>query len=523
MSVTSGSGAVFAAVDLGATSGRVITGRVGPGELVPSEAHRFPNTPVRLPDGLRWDVLALYQGMLDGLRAAARTGPVASVGIDTWAVDYGLLDADGVLLGPPFHYRDDRNAEAARRVLAECDGRELYAVGGLQQLPFNTVFQLAAHRTSAQWEAARTVLLIPDLLTHWLTGSVGAEITNASTTGLFDASAGTWSDALIGRLGLDRSWFPPLREPGDPAGTLLPHVAEYTGLPAGTPVTTVASHDTASAVAAVPATEPGFAYLSCGTWSLAGLELTAPVLTEESRAANFTNERGVDGTIRYLRNVMGLWLLEECRRTWDRQGVSPGLDRLLAEAARARPFAAVIDPDDEAFLAPGDMPARIDAHLARTGQAPPDGPGGYVRCVLESLALAHRRALRLAAALAGREPVRIHLVGGGSRNALLCQWTSDATGLPVTAGPAEATALGNILLQARAHGLVGGLDDMRRLVARTQELRHYTPRGDQREWDRAAARLEPVRAPGVPPSTAVRAPTGADRTRYGRRRKETHG
>lgn len=498
MSATSRHAPVFAAVDLGATSGRVITGRVGPDELVTAEAHRFANTPVRLPDGLRWDVLALYQGILDGLRTAARTGPVASVGIDTWAVDYGLLDADGALLGLPFHYRDGRNAGAAEQVLAGCGAQELYAVSGLQHLPFNTVFQLAAHRAGAHWGAARTLLLMPDLLVYWLTGTVGAEVTNASTTGLFDARTGTWSDALIGRLGLERSLFPPLREPGDEAGTLLPHVAVATGLPTGTPVTTVASHDTASAIAAVPATEPGFAYVSCGTWSLAGLELDAPVLTEESRAANFTNERGVDGTVRYLRNIMGMWLLEECRRTWDRDGTPTSLPGLLADAVGARPFGAVIDPDDPAFLAPGGMPSRIDAFLVRTGQQPPDGPGGYVRCVLESLALAHRRTLRQAAELAGREVTRVHLVGGGSRNELLCQWTADATGLPVTAGPAEATALGNILLQARAYGLVGGLTNMRRLVARTQDLRHYSPRGDRRAWDLAEARLEHGRPAGRP-------------------------
>ncbi|WP_405667661.1 rhamnulokinase [Streptomyces sp. NBC_01166] len=489
MSATSRHDPVFAAVDLGATSGRVITGRVGPDELELTEAHRFANTPVRLPDGLHWDVLALYQGMLDGLRAAARSGPVASVGVDTWAVDYGLLDSDGSLLGLPFHYRDARNTRAAEEVMARFDAQELYGIGGLQHLPFNTVFQLAAHRSTAQWPAARTLLLMPDLLVYWLTGSVGAEVTNASTTALFDARTGDWSDALIGRLGLERSLFPALREPGERAGTLLPHVAGFTGLPEDTPVTTVASHDTASAVAAVPATEPGFAYVSCGTWSLAGLELDAPVLTGESRAANFTNERGVDGTVRYLRNIMGMWLLEECRRTWERDGTPTDLSRLLADAARARPFAAVIDPDDPVFLAPGDMPSRIDAALTRTGQATPGSHGGYVRCVLESLALAHRRTLREAAALAGRELTRIHLVGGGSRNELLCQWTADATGLPVTAGPAEATALGNVLLQARAHGLVGELADMRRLVARTQELRHYTPQGDPGAWDRAADRL----------------------------------
>ncbi|MEV5159175.1 rhamnulokinase family protein [Streptomyces sp. NPDC053728] len=489
MSVTSRHDPVFAAVDLGATSGRVITGRVGPDRLVLAETHRFANTPVLLPDGLRWDVLALYQGMLEGLRAAARSGPVTSVGVDTWAVDYGLLDSDGSLLGLPFHYRDERNAPVADEVTGRFGAQELYGVGGLQHLPFNTVFQLAAHRTTAQWTAARTLLLMPDLLVYWLTGTVGAEVTNASTTGLFDARSGRWSDALIGRMGLERSLFPALREPGGHAGTLLPHVAGFTGLSADTPVTTVASHDTASAVVAVPATEAGFAYVSCGTWSLAGLELDAPVLTEESRAANFTNERGVDGTVRYLRNIMGMWLLEECRRTWERDGTPAGLTDLLAAAARARPFAAVIDPDDPVFLAPGAMPSRIDAALTRTGQATPDSLGGYVRCVLESLALAHRRTLREAAALAERELTRVHLVGGGSRNELLCQWTADATGLPVTAGPAEATALGNVLLQARAHGLVGGLADMRGLVARTQELRHYTPQGDSAPWDRAADRL----------------------------------
>ncbi|MFF2012977.1 rhamnulokinase family protein [Streptomyces sp. NPDC058195] len=489
MPVTPHHDAVFAAVDLGATSGRVITGLVGPERLTLTEAHRFANVPVRLPDGLRWDVLGLYREMLDGLRTAARRGAVASVGIDSWAVDYGLLDADGALLGLPFHYRDGRSPGAVERVLAVCGARQLYEVSGVQHLAFNTVFQLAAHRAGAQWSTARTMLMIPDLLTYWLTGSVGAEITNASTTGLFDASAGDWSEALIGHLGLERSWFPPLREPGDPAGTLLPHVAAYTGLPAGTPVTAVASHDTASAVAAVPATGPGFAYVSCGTWSLAGLELSDPVLTEASRTANFTNERGVDGTVRYLRNIMGLWLLEECRRSWERRGGAPGLGELLTAAARARPFAALIDPDDEAFLAPDDMVSCIDDRLAASGQAPPDGPGGYVRCVLESLALAHRRTLREAAGLAGREVTRIHIVGGGSRNELLCQWTADASGLPVTAGPAEATALGNILAQARARGLVGGLTSMRQLVARTQELRHYTPQGNERSWDRAAARL----------------------------------
>ncbi|AQS71466.1 rhamnulokinase family protein [Streptomyces pactum] len=483
----------FAAVDLGATSGRVILGRVGPDNLDLTEAHRFANTPVRLPDGLHWNMLALFQETLDGLREAARTGSVASIGVDTWAVDYGLLDADGVLLGTPYHYRDSRTDDAAQRVWPRVGPEELYRITGLQHLSFNTVFQLASAAGSSQSDAARTLLLIPDLLVHWLTGTIGTEATNASTTGLFDARTGTWAGALLDRLSIDPALLPPLRHPGDPAGTLLPHVAAHTGLDASTPVITVASHDTASAVAAVPATEPHFAYISCGTWSLAGLELDAPVLTEDSRAANFTNELGVDGTVRYLRNIMGMWLLEECRRIWEARGLPAHIPVLLAEAARSTAFGAVIDPDDPVFLAPGDMPERIREHCRRTDQPVPDGRGAVVRCILESLALAHRRTLRQAAELAGRDITHIHLVGGGSRNDLLCQLTADATGLPVIAGPTEATALGNILVQARAAGLVADLAAMRRLVASTQHLRRYTPRGDSAAWDAAAARLTPAR------------------------------
>lgn len=480
----------FAAVDLGATSGRVIVGRVGPDTLDLTEVHRFTNTPVRLPDGLRWDTLALFQGALDGLRQAARSGGVASVGVDAWAVDYGLLDTDGALLGHPFHYRDDRTDGVAARVWAKIGPEELYGITGVQHLAFNTVFQLASTEGTAQRQAARALLLIPDLLIHWLTGSIGAEETNASTTGLFDARAGTWSKDLLHRLCLDPGLFPPLRAPGDPAGTLLPHVAAYTGLDLRTQVTTVASHDTASAVAAVPATAPGFAYISCGTWSLAGLELDTPVLSEASRTANFTNERGIDGTVRYLRNIMGMWLLEECRRTWERENLPTRISTLLADAAGAKPFASLVDPDAPQFLAPGDMPARIRDYCARTRQRVPGSRGAVVRCILESLALAHRRTLRQAAELAGRDITRIHLVGGGSRNDLLCQLTADATGLPVIAGPAEATALGNVLVQARAAALVGDLADMRRLTASTQHLRHYTPQGDISAWNAAAARLD---------------------------------
>lgn len=484
----------FAAADLGATSGRVVVGRVTRGSLTYEVVHRFPNTPVRLPDGLHWDVLGLHREVVAGLGEALRQTPLASVGIDSWAVDYGLLDAQGALVGAPFHYRDRRTDGVPQRVWKAVDAAELYGLTGLQHLPFNTVFQLAAAQGTDALARARRLLLLPDLLTYWLTGSEGAEATNASTTGLFDARAADWSPRITAALGLDPALLPPLRHPGDPAGVLLPHVAQEVGA-VGTagplPVTAVASHDTASAVAAVPAVGEGpVAYVSCGTWSLAGLELGAPILTEAARAANFTNERGIDGTIRFLRNIMGMWLLEESRRTWARQdGGAPGHEELVARAAAAPAFAAVIDPDAPDFAAPGDMPARIAAYCLGTGQRPPADRGSLVRTVLEALALAHARTLRTAAELAGQDIRTVHLVGGGARNALLCQLTADATGLPVVAGPVEATALGNILVQARAHGLVHDRHDLRRLVATTQPLRRYEPSGPRTPWDAAAARL----------------------------------
>ncbi|MBX7548486.1 rhamnulokinase [Streptomyces sp. tea 10] len=473
----------YAAVDLGASSGRVMVGRVGADALELGEAHRFPNRPVRVPEGLRWDVLALYGGVLDGLRAA---GQVASVGIDGWAVDYGLLDADGALLGNPVHYRDARTEGAAEKVWATVPAGELYGATGIQYAPFNTLLQLTAARSSRQLAHAERLLLIPDLLSHWLTGEQGTELTNASTTQLIDPRTRTWAYGIAERLGIDLGLFAPLRQPGDPAGVLRPEVLEETGLAGPVPVTAVGSHDTASAVAAVPATGRNFAYICTGTWSLAGLELAAPVLTEESRAANFTNELGLDGTVRYLRNIMGLWLLQECQRAWD----EPDLGLLLREAGTAPGLRSVVDAGDDAFLAPGRMPQRIAAACRASGQPVPGTRGEVTRCVLDSLALAHRRAVADARRLADHPVDVVHLVGGGTRNALLCQLTADACGLPVVAGPTEAAALGNVLVQARAHGLAGDLAALRGLLTRTQSLTRYTPRGDDARWHAAEARLD---------------------------------
>ncbi|MGW1981422.1 rhamnulokinase [Streptomyces collinus] len=472
----------YAAVDLGASSGRVMVGRVGPGTLELSEAHRFPNRPVRVPEGLRWDVLGLYAGVLDGLRAA---GQVDSVGIDSWAVDHGLLDADGALLGNPVHYRDPRTHGVAEKVWASVPAAELYAATGLQYAPFNTLYQLTAARATAQFAHARRLLLIPDLLTYWLTGEQGTELTNASTTQLIDPRTRSWAHGLADRLGIDLSLFAPLRRPGDRAGLLRPGVLEDTGLTGPVPVTAVGSHDTASAVAAVPADTPRFAYICTGTWSLAGLELHAPVLTEESRAANFTNELGLDGTVRYLRNIMGLWLLQECVRAWG----DPELGGLLREAAGVPALRSVVDAGDEAFLAPGRMPERIAEACRASGQPVPVTPAETTRCILDSLALAHRRAVADARRLADRPVDVVYVVGGGTRNALLCQLTADACGLPVVAGATEAAALGNVLVQARADGLAGDLADMRALLARTQPLIRYLPRGGTARWRDAEARL----------------------------------
>ncbi|MFD5659630.1 rhamnulokinase [Streptomyces hirsutus] len=473
----------YAAVDLGASSGRVMVGRVGPDSLELTEVHRFANRPVRVPEGLRWDVLGLYAGVLEGLREAG--DGLASVGVDGWAVDYGLLDADGALLGNPVHYRDRRTDGVAEKVWARVPAGELYAATGLQYAPFNTLYQLTAARSTVQLTQARRLFLIPDLLTYWLTGEQGTELTNASTTQLIDPRTRDWSHGVAQRLGIDLSLFAPLRQPGDPAGELRPEVLEETGLAGPVPVTAVGSHDTASAVAAVPAAGERFAYICTGTWSLAGLELDAPVLTEESRAANFTNELGLDGTVRYLRNIMGLWLLQECVRAWG----EPDLGALLLEAAKVPALRSVVDAEDAAFLAPGRMPERIAEACRVSGQPVPASAAETTRCILDSLALAHRRAVGDAQRLAGRAVDVVHIVGGGTRNALLCQLTADACGLPVVAGPTEAAALGNVLVQARTHGPAGGLAGMRRLLTRTQPLTRYEPRGGTRRWEAAQARL----------------------------------
>jgi len=473
--VTSGA---FVAVDLGASSGRVIVAEVSPTSLELVELRRFTNTPVALPDGLHWDIVGLYQEVLSGLAQAARLpGELRGIGIDSWGVDYGLLDEQGALLGNPYHYRDERTIPAVAAVNRAIPPETLYARTGIQFMPINTIYQLVADRGSARLGSAHSFLMIPDLLGYWLTGVIAAEVTNASTTALLDAHNRSWARDLVAQLGLPPGIFPPPRAAGEVVGSLRAAVQAETGIGESTVLSLVGSHDTASAVVGIPAAGDRFAYIACGTWSLVGVELEAPVLSEASRAANFTNEVGVDGRVRYLHNVMGLWLLQESMRTWEREGYAPDLAGLIEAAAEVPAGGPLIDPDGPAFLAPGDMPSRIADACRAMGQPVPSSRPEMVRCILDSLAAAYARALADAMRLSGRPVDLIHLVGGGARNALLCQLTADACQMPVVAGPVEATAIGNVLVQARTAGvLMGDLDSLRSLVRKTHEPRRFEPR-----------------------------------------------
>lgn len=466
-----------AAIDLGATSGRVMLGHVGPGELRLQHVLRFPNGPVPARDGLHWNIDELYRSILAGLRAALRDEPdIRSVGVDSWAVDYSLLRA-GQSLGSPFHYRDERNVAAVDEVHSLIDPAELYRRNGLQFLTFNTLYQLTADRMSGRLAEADRFLLVPDLINFWLSGHESAERTNASTTGLLSVETARWDNELITRLQLPGSIFPELVDAGTALGGLSAHVLAELGGGERIGLSTVGSHDTASAVVGVPAGTDDFAYISCGTWGLVGVELEAPVLTEASRLANFTNEGGVDGRIRYLHNVMGLWVLSESVRTWEGDGTAIHLPTLLAEAAAVSTTVPTFDTNDQRFLGPGDMPSRIGEWCSERGIVAPQSRPEFVRSILESLADAFARAVTTAVELSGKRVSVIHIVGGGSQNELLCQLTANRAGLEVVAGPVEATAIGNILIQSRAQGLVTGtLESLRSLVARSFEQTRYRPK-----------------------------------------------
>jgi rhamnulokinase len=478
------------AFDLGAESGRAVLGRFDGDRLRLTEVHRFPNEPVRLADGLHWDVLRLFAEVKRGLALCAKKhGRPASIGLDTWGVDFALLDGKGSLIGNPHHYRDRRTdgmlEEAFRRVGRE----EIFERTGIQFMQFNTLYQLLsmAMDRSPMLEAAEVLLMMPDLFNYWLSGRAVCEFTDATTSQCYDPRAGGWATSMLERLGIPSHFFPEVVPPGTVLGPLAPSVAEETGV-ADVPVVAPACHDTASAVAAVPAGEGDWAYISSGTWSLAGVEVREPIITPESLAGNFTNEGGVAGTYRLLKNIAGLWLVQECRRAWAQQGKQYSYDELTRMAEAAPPFAAFIDPDDPSFLDPTDMPRAIAAYCLRTGQAVPEERGSIVRCALESLALKCRWVLGLAEKMRGRPVGVIHVVGGGSRNLALCQFTADATGRPVMAGPAEATATGNILVQALALGHLSSLEEGRALVRRSYDMPTCEPQ-DCAVWDEAYVRF----------------------------------
>ncbi|MDB5352503.1 MAG: carbohydrate kinase [Planctomycetota bacterium] len=483
----------YLALDLGAESGRGLLGRFDGERLALEEVHRFPNGPVRLLDTLHWDLPRLFDECKTALRKAASGRSLDGVGVDTWGVDFGLVGRNDTLLGNPVHYRDART-EGMVELGARLVPRErIYEITGLQFMPINTAYQLLAMKTAGSplLDVAETLLMIPDLFAWLLTGVRAVERTDASTTQLLDPRSGKWSDELCTAWGLPRQILPDTIEPGTELGMLRSSLAEELGI-APLSVLATAGHDTAAAVAAVPTSgksdPPDWCYLSSGTWSLIGAETLRPVINSATYKYNFTNEGGVAGTTRLLKNVMGLWLVQESRRTWARAGRDYSYEELIPRAEASRPFAALVDPDDASFLAPGDMPARIAAFCARTGQAAPGDEGAVVRCALESLALKYRWVIEKLEEILGTTIRTIHVVGGGSKNALLCQFTADACNRPVLAGPVEATAMGNVLIQAMARGRIGSLRDLRAIVARSFPVTTYEPRGTK-AWDDAAGKF----------------------------------
>jgi rhamnulokinase len=466
------------AFDLGAESGRAVLGQFDGRQLRLEILTRFANEPVRTPDGLHWDVLRLHHDILASLRkCAADHGGADSLGVDTWGVDFALLGRGGVLLGNPRHYRDPHTEGVMDAAFARMPPAELFRRTGIQFMRFNSLFQLLALQRdrSPLLDSAEKLLFMPDLFHHFLTGEKVNEYTDASTGQMLDPATRTWASGLLRAFDLPECIQGKIVAPGTVLGPLLRAVADETGLK-GARVVAPATHDTAAAVAAVPARGDAWAYISSGTWSLMGVELPAPLVNDETLAANFTNEGGVGNTIRLLKNIMGLWLVQECRRTWEREGTTYTYEALMRMAEAAPPFAAVVNPNDDSFIFPADMPTALADYCKRTGQAAPDGVGPTVRLALEALALCYRWVLERLERLTGRRLETIHIVGGGSQNVLLNQFTADACGRPVVAGPVEATAVGNLLTQAVGIGLLGSPADAREVVRRSFEVRIYEPK-----------------------------------------------
>jgi rhamnulokinase len=488
----------LAAVDLGAESGRVVVGTFDGGRLSMEDVHRFPNVPVRVAGTLHWDTLRLFGDVQAGLRKAGAAGPIASVGVDTWGVDFGLLDARGRLLGNPVHYRDTRTDGMVEAAFAIVPRDEIYATTGIQFMGINTLYQLLSmvRAQDPLLDGAHRLLFSADLVAHMLSGASVAEYTLASTSQCLDARARDWARPMLERLGIPTRLLPEIVGPGTGLGALRPELASAAGLE-HTVVVAPGSHDTASAVAGTPLGSPATAYISSGTWSLVGLEVPEPVISDVTLAANLTNEGGVAGTIRLLRNVVGLWLVQESRRALWPAGDAPSYEDLATMAEAAPAFTAFIDPDDERFLRPGDLPARVREFCAETGQPVPGDTGTLMRVLLESLALRYAAAVDQLAAASGHPIEAIHVVGGGSNHRLLNRLTAGATGLPVRAGPVEATAIGNLAVQAIAAGELASVTEARDLVARSFPITIYDPSGD---WSEARARFAALTARTAAPA-----------------------
>ena len=480
----------YIACDLGAESGRVILGRLSGGRVTLEEVHRFPNGAVRIAGSLRWDVLRIFEELKIGLRkVAARRVKVESFSVDSWGLDYVLSGAGQPMLSLPYHYRDGRTDRTYAAALRSPGAELIFAETGIQFMPINTLYHLLAERDGSPCllEIAERFLTIADYLHFLFSGVAVIEESLASTTQLYNPATRAWSERLISEFALPRKIFPPIVPSGTRLGGLLPEVAAELGVEACEVIATC-SHDTGAAVAAVPATGEDWAYLSSGTWSLIGVELPAPLLTAAARAHNFTNEAGFGGTTRFLKNIVGLWLLQECRRTWALDQRNYDYATLAAEAELAMPFGALINPNDARFWKPDDMPGKIAAYCRETGQPAPETPGQFTRCIYESLALLYARTLGEIAEVCGRAITRLHIVGGGSQSRLLNQFAASATGCTVLAGPVEATALGNVLLQAVALGHLDSLGALRDVVRASFAIESFEPQ-DRADWQHAAARF----------------------------------
>ncbi len=489
----------YLAVDLGAESGRVVAGLFDGQRVRLEELHRFSNGAVQIGGTLRWDVLRLWADIQNGLSAAAAKfgSAIASIGVDTWGVDYVLMTKTNEMLGAPWHYRDARSQGMLNHALTKVPRGDIFAATGLQFMEINTLYQLLAMRQTNPdlMRMADVFLMMPDYL-HWaLCGSRVVEFTNATTTQCFDATQGTWAFDLLKKLEIPTHFFPEVVPPGTKLGNLRDEISRRTNL-ARIPVIAPATHDTGSAVAAVPTEKTGsasWAYISSGTWSLMGVEVQKAVLTPRALQLNVTNEGGIDGTYRLLKNIMGLWLVQECRRSFERHGKPLDYAPLIQLATAAAPFQSLIDPDDPQFLSPDDMPAAIQNFCQETNQPVPTTEGQLIRCCLESLALKYRVVMGWMEELTGTPIEVIHIVGGGTKNELLNQFTANACGRPVVTGPVEATALGNVLVQARTSGEIGSLSEIRDIVRRSSEMRHYAPQNSS-DWQAANSRFAELRS-----------------------------